>query len=150
MKPVIYLDTCCIQRPLDSKTNLRIALEAEAVLGILILVEKNKVNLDSSEIFLFETNRNSNQIRKEYALEVISKAKEYVSMNPKIEKRSKELVDLGIHFLEKTRLYPPPEGGGIMRGFSKPHARWVRKTRRSCSSGYLRSGNNSFGNAAKA
>jgi predicted nucleic acid-binding protein len=104
MKPVIYLDTCSIQRPLDSKSQLRIALEAEAVLGILSLAEANKVNLVSSEILLFEIIRNSNQIRKEYALEVVAKAKDYVSMNSKIEKRSRELVDLGIHFLDAVHL----------------------------------------------
>lgn len=104
MKLVIYLDTCCIQRPLDSKSQLRIALEAEAVLGILSLVEAHKINLISSEILLFEINRNSNQIRKEYALEVVAKAKDYVGMNPKIEKRSRELVELGIHFLDAVHL----------------------------------------------
>lgn len=83
MKRVIYLDTCSIQRPLDSKTQLRITLEAEAILGILSFVETNKADLISSEILLFEINRNSNQIRKEYALEVISKAKDFVSMNLK-------------------------------------------------------------------
>ncbi len=104
MKRVIYLDTCSIQRPLDSKTQLRITLEAEAILGILSFVETNKVDLISSEILLFEINRNSNQIRKEYALEVISKAKDFVSMNSKIEKRSKEFVDLGVHFLDAVHL----------------------------------------------
>lgn len=73
-------------------------------MGILSLAEANKVNLISSEILLFEINRNSNQIRKEYALEVVAKAKDYVSMNPKIEKRSRELVDLGIHFLDAVHL----------------------------------------------
>ena len=104
MKPVIYLDICSIQRPLDSKSQLQIALEAEAVLGILSLVEANKVNLISSEILLFEIKRNSNQIRKEYALEVVAKAKDYVSMNLKIEKRSRELVELGIHFLDAVHV----------------------------------------------
>jgi len=104
MKPVIYLDTCSIQRPLDSKSHLRITLEAEAVLGILSLVESNRVNLVSSEILLFEINRNSNQIRKEYALEIVSKAKDFVSMDPKIEKRSRELVDLGVYFLDAVHL----------------------------------------------
>ena len=60
--------------------------------------------LQCPEILLFEINRNSNQIRKEYALEVAAKAKETVSMNPKIEKRSRELVDLGIHFLDAVHL----------------------------------------------
>ena len=73
-------------------------------MGILSLVEAGKVNLISSEILLFEINRNSNQIRKEYALEVVSKAKEIVSMNSKIEKRSRELVELGIHFLDAVHL----------------------------------------------
>jgi len=104
MKRVIYLDTCSIQRPLDSKSQLRITLEAEAVLGILSLVETNKVDLISSEILLFEINRNSNQIRKEYALEVVSKAKDFVSTNSKIEKRSREFVDLGLHFLDAVHL----------------------------------------------
>jgi len=104
MKPVIYLDTCSIQRPLDTKSHLRITLEADAVLGILSLVEANKVDLISSEILLFEVNRNPNQIRKEYALEVIAKAKNFVSTNPKIEKRSEEFVDLGIYFLDAVHL----------------------------------------------
>ncbi len=73
-------------------------------MGILSLVEANKVNLVSSEILLFEINRNSNQIHKEYALEVISKAKVFMNMNPKIEKRSRELVELGIHFLDVVHL----------------------------------------------
>ncbi len=104
MKPSIYLDTCSIQRPLDHKTQIRVALEAEAVLGILTLVESNEVNLVSSEILLFEINRNPNQIRKEYALEVVSKAKDYIGMNPKIEKRAREFVGLGIHFLDAVHL----------------------------------------------
>jgi predicted nucleic acid-binding protein len=104
MKPVIYLDTCSIQRPLDSKTQIRVALEAEAVLGILSLVEANKASLVSSEILLFEINRNLNQIRREYALEVVLKAKDFIAMNPKIEKRSREFVGLGIYFLDAVHL----------------------------------------------
>jgi predicted nucleic acid-binding protein len=104
MSPIIYLDTCSIQRPLDSKTQLRITLEAEAVLGILSLVEANKAQLVSSEVLIFEINRNSSQIRRDYALEVVSKAKDFIAMNPNIEKRSQEFVDLGVHFLDAVHL----------------------------------------------
>jgi len=31
----VYLDLCSLQRPLDTKTQIRIAMEAEAVLGII-------------------------------------------------------------------------------------------------------------------
>lgn len=104
MKYSVYLDTCSIQRPLDTKNQLRIAIEAEAILGILSLVEANRVNLVSSEILLLEINRNSNQIRKEYALEVISKAKDFIKMSPAIENRSREFVGLGLHILDAVHL----------------------------------------------
>lgn len=104
MNPIIYLDTCSIQRPLDTKSHLRITLEADAVLGILSLIESNKVDLISSEVLFFEVQRNSNSIRKEYALEVISKAKKFVSMNVNIEKRSREFAALGIHFMDAVHL----------------------------------------------
>lgn len=100
----VYLDTCSIQRPLDTRSHLRITLEADAVLGVLSLVEAGRIELVSSEILLFEINRSPNQIRKEYALEVVSKAKNFVSMNSKIEKRSREFVALGIHFLDAVHL----------------------------------------------
>lgn len=35
----IYLDMCSIQSPLDTKSQPRIAVEAEAVLGVLMLCE---------------------------------------------------------------------------------------------------------------
>jgi len=43
----IYLDNCSLQRPLDSRTSTRIALEAEAVLGVLALLESGKIQLIS-------------------------------------------------------------------------------------------------------
>ncbi len=38
----VYLDTCSIQRPLDDQTQIRIRLEAEAVLGIISLIESRQ------------------------------------------------------------------------------------------------------------
>lgn len=32
----LYLDTCSLQRPLDSKTQMLVILESEAILNILI------------------------------------------------------------------------------------------------------------------
>ena len=91
-------------RPLDTKSHLRITLEADAVLGILSLVEADKVDLISSEVLFFEIQRNSNPIRKEYALEVVSKAKKFVSTNAKIKERSNEFAELGIHIMDAVHL----------------------------------------------
>ncbi len=104
MKLRIYLDTCAIQRPLDTKDQLRITLEAEAVLGILSLIESGKVDLISSEVLSFETNRNSNQIRKEYALEVLSKAKDFIEVDAKTEKRTGQITEFGIKLLDASHL----------------------------------------------
>jgi hypothetical protein len=77
----VYLDTCSLQRPLDSKTQIRIILEAEAILGILTLCEMNKIELVSSDALVFEIERNTNLTRKDYEIEVLSKAKLFISLN---------------------------------------------------------------------
>ena len=45
----IYFDSCAIQRPLDSMRQVRIALEAEALLWMFALVESGQHELVSSE-----------------------------------------------------------------------------------------------------
>ena len=104
MKPKIYLDSCSIQRPLDSKSQLRVRLEAEAVLGILSLVETDQIDLVASEVLLFETNRNSNQVRQEYGQEVISKAKSFVHVSAKVERRSKQFHKFGLQPVDAVHL----------------------------------------------
>jgi hypothetical protein len=48
----LYLDTCSLQRPLDNKSELRILLESEAVLGLLTLCESGAAELVSSEVLI--------------------------------------------------------------------------------------------------
>lgn len=50
----IYFDTGSLQRPLDDKSQLRIALEAEAILGLITLVEQNitQVGTNTGEFFI--------------------------------------------------------------------------------------------------
>ena len=45
----IYLDNCCLQRPLDNKSQVRVQLEAEAILAILAICEKGQIELITSE-----------------------------------------------------------------------------------------------------
>ena len=47
---VIYLDTCSIQRPFDDQTQLRIALESQAVLAIIEQIERGGIELLSSQL----------------------------------------------------------------------------------------------------
>jgi predicted nucleic acid-binding protein len=100
----VYLDTCSLHRPLDSKTQIRIMLEAEAILGIIGLCEAGQLELVSSEVLVFEVNRNPQIIRREFGLEVLSKAHSFVPLNPQIEQRAGVLNKLGLKPLDALHL----------------------------------------------
>lgn len=53
----IYLDNCALQRPLDDKSQMRIRLEAEAVLSVLELCKAGELDLISSEALELEEER---------------------------------------------------------------------------------------------
>jgi hypothetical protein len=91
----VYLDTCSLQRPLDSKTQIRIILEAEAILGILGLCEAEQLELISSEVLAFEIEQNPHGIRREFGLGVLVKASSFVGLNEHIEKRAEDFNSEG-------------------------------------------------------
>jgi hypothetical protein len=70
----IYLDMCSLQRPLDTKTQVRVAMEAEAILSILALCAAGYVTLLASDALVFETTQNPHPIRKQYAFGVLAMA----------------------------------------------------------------------------
>jgi len=62
----IYLDMCSLQRPLDTKTQLRISVEAEAILGVLALCESGETELIGSDVLLFEAERSPQPVRRRW------------------------------------------------------------------------------------
>jgi len=106
----VYLDTCSLQRPLDSKNQIRIMLEAEAVLGVLALCESGEIELVSSEALRFEIRRNPNLTRLEYARQVLSKAARFVVLTPRVEERARHLSNIGLKPLDALHLASAEEG----------------------------------------
>ena len=100
----IYLDVCAIQRPLDSATHLRVALEAEAVLGILALCESGIVEIVSSDALVYETEQNPWPLRQEHAWAVLSSAREHIKISEKIEQRAQYLLRQGFKPLDALHL----------------------------------------------
>jgi predicted nucleic acid-binding protein len=100
----VYLDTCSLQRPLDSRTQIRIALEAEAVIGIIALLEIEEIELVSSEVLMFEVGRNPRPERKDYALAVLDKAGIFVQSDDAIERRAREFQTSGLKPLDALHL----------------------------------------------
>ena len=104
MSVKVYLDTCSLQRPLDSRTQIRISLEAEAVMGIIALLEEGRVELASSDVLLFEVQRNPHFERCVYALGVLEKASTFVPIDSVIRQRAAELKEKGLNALDALHL----------------------------------------------
>jgi len=100
----VYLDTCSLQRPLDSRTQIRIGLEAEAIMGIINLCEDGTLELVSSDVLLFESRRNPWAERRAYALAVLDKAAVIVRVNEEIQRRANELQRQGLKPLDALHL----------------------------------------------
>lgn len=107
---ILYLDTCSLQRPLDDRTQVRIRIEAEAVLSVIDLVEAGTVDLLSSDALTYETEKNPHPTRKDFVWEVISSASGYVEFTQKVEKRTGELNQAGIETLDSMHLASAEEG----------------------------------------
>lgn len=50
----VYLDNCCLQRPLDNQTHPRIRVETEAVFAVLAAVQAKELALLDSEALHYE------------------------------------------------------------------------------------------------
>ncbi|XCN73706.1 MAG: PIN domain-containing protein [Candidatus Electrothrix aestuarii] len=100
----IYLDNCCIQQPLDDRTQLRIAVEGEIILNILSLIEAGQIRLLSSEISLYEAEKISNTFRREFTLKVLSERSGFTLLNDAIEERSRLFTGFGIKPIDALHL----------------------------------------------
>jgi predicted nucleic acid-binding protein len=100
----VFLDTCSLQRPLDSRTQVRIILESEAVMGVLALCEAGSLDLVSSEALVFEMEQNPSGVRQEYASQALSLAKVFVMVNEGGAKRATGFTLLGIKPLDAVHL----------------------------------------------
>ncbi|MBI3958843.1 MAG: PIN domain-containing protein [Chloroflexi bacterium] len=100
----IYLDSCALQRPLDDKTQMRIRLEAEAILSVLELCKRGEVELISSEALEFEIEKNPLGTRREYAESALGSARYRVAMNDTVELRAHTFRNFGIQPLDALHL----------------------------------------------
>ncbi|RIK20142.1 MAG: nucleic acid-binding protein [Chloroflexi bacterium] len=100
----IYLDLCAIQRPLDTSNQIRIALESEAVLGIIAFSDIGQVELLSSEALLYEGEQSSLSVRKEHTLAVLARAKNVLNVTGKEKSRAAEIMKVGIKPLDALHI----------------------------------------------
>lgn len=107
---ILYLDTCSLQRPLDDRSQVRIRLEAEAVLSVIDLVEAGTIDLLSSDVLTYETEKNPHPTRTEFVWEVLSSASRHIEYADGVEKRAQELNQEGIDTLNSMHLASAEQG----------------------------------------
>jgi predicted nucleic acid-binding protein len=93
---LIYLDTCSIQRPFDDQSQLRIAMESEAVLRAIQLVEQGDLDLLASETLRIETEQNPHSRRRRFAFGVLTHATRFVETDSQIESRARQYENTGL------------------------------------------------------
>jgi predicted nucleic acid-binding protein len=100
----LFLDMCSIQRPLDDRSQPRIAVEAEAVLAILSACERGAAELVVSRSLLFEMERNPHPLRREFAAQVLGRSTLLVERSPALERRTRAFCAAGLKPLDAAHL----------------------------------------------
>lgn len=106
----VYLDTCSIQRPLDDHSQVRIATEAEAILGILELCERGELTLLRSAAHQIENDKNPYADRKDHCKTVLSLASHYLPTTQEVAKRANAYAEAGLKKLDALHLALAVEG----------------------------------------
>jgi predicted nucleic acid-binding protein len=110
----VYLDTCSIQRPFDDQSQLRVAMESEAVLRAIQLVEQGDLDLLASETLRIETEQNPHSRRRRFAFGVLALATRVVETDSQIESRARQYEDIGLRPFDALHLSSAVEAGADM------------------------------------
>ena len=100
----IYFDMCSLQRPLDDKSQLRVLLEAQAVLGVLAFCESGKADVIASDALVFESDANPDAVRRDFANQAIAKSAHFIQTTLQIKAKAQTFVDAGIKPLDALHL----------------------------------------------
>ncbi|MDJ0557223.1 MAG: PIN domain-containing protein [Microcoleaceae cyanobacterium MO_207.B10] len=96
----VDLDTSVYNRSFDDQTQNKIALETEAVLLILEMINNREIELVNSEPIEYENLFNSDLTRQETITNFLTLATIYQKMEQSEEKRAKQLQNQGIKLLD--------------------------------------------------
>jgi predicted nucleic acid-binding protein len=89
------MDVCCWNRPFDSQTQMRVHLEAEAVLGIITDVERGRLELLHSAVADLEIGDAPDTERRQRLRLLIPRQHRYVHCRQAVVERALELEQLG-------------------------------------------------------
>jgi hypothetical protein len=95
MPTTLYFDTCCLNRPFDDQSQIRIRLEAEAILLILSALKERGWEWIASEIVDFEVAQIPEPERRRRVQLLASSAARRAKFNQEVEDRAVVLEAFG-------------------------------------------------------
>ncbi len=100
----IYFDSCCLQRPLDDQTQLRIRVESEAVLALLNVAQSGDIILLNSEALEYEIGRIPDNMRRNEIIAVLALAKERLELTDATVVLAESLENKGVDPMDAIHL----------------------------------------------
>lgn len=100
----VYLDTCCLNRPLDDASQERIRLEAEAVRIILRLVELGQIIWVTSEVLKFEVDLNPDGDRRKRVMSALHRADKFIDLDESVIEEAERFEKFGLDPLDALHL----------------------------------------------
>ena len=100
----LYLDMCCLQRPMDDQTHLRIHMESEAILGVLAWCEAEKAELLDSVALNYEVDHNPHPARRAFVHEALLTSKQTIQASHSVEQLARIYCNHGIKVLDALHL----------------------------------------------
>ncbi len=100
----IYMDVCCLNRPMDDLEQTRLRMEADAVTEIIQNCENSNWILVNSDIIEFEVSCHSDTFKQELVYSTLAKATVYLQTTQEIESRAEALMQLSFKFHDALHL----------------------------------------------
>jgi predicted nucleic acid-binding protein len=101
---LVYLDTCCLNRPYDDQSQTRIQMETAAILAVIQRVVDGQLSLSHSQVLAFEVNRNPEELRREGILNFLGYCSVFQVLDAAVEQRGTFLHSLGFKRLDALHL----------------------------------------------
>jgi len=100
----VYLDTCCLNRPFDDQSQVRVRLESEAILHIIDLCTSGELRWVASNVLDFEIGQTRDAERRQRVDTLRSFADDSVAITASGLQRSHEIETLGISSLDARHI----------------------------------------------
>ncbi len=107
----VYLDTCCVGRPLDDQTQDRIRSETEAVETIVNYFSLGQLHWISSEVLAIEAANNPNLKKREAITDRLNFTNETILVGTVERTRAAYLQSLGFKLFDALHIACAESGG---------------------------------------